>query len=160
MSPQPRLACDEMLGKLARWLRLLGYDTTYARGRSDDEVLAAAHGEGRLLLTRDAALAARAPAGQALLVRSLASEEQLREVLAALPAPPGAALRLGRCTLCNTALAQASRAEAEGNVPPSVWAAHSAYWRCPACQHYYWRGTHAARIEAQLRALLGEERAP
>ena len=148
-----RLLCDEMLGRLARWLRLLGHDVAYLQGLDDDALLAQAVAEARLLLTRDAALAARAPPGQALLVRALEPEAQLAEVAQALPGVVAEAAELSRCSLDNALLAPLPRAQAEGRVPPSVWATRDEYWACPACHRVYWRGTHAARIAATLAAL-------
>lgn len=155
-----RLLCDEMLGSLARWLRLLGLDVAYRQGVDDDALLAQALAEDCLLLTRDEALAARAPPGRALLVRALDTDAQLREVVPALPEPPSAAGVMSRCSLCNAALEEVGRAAAEGRVPPSVWEAHERYWRCPSCSRLYWRGTHAARIAATLEALLAARAAP
>lgn len=150
MTAAPRVLCDEMLGRLARWLRLLGLDVAYVKGVDDDVLVEAAQREGRVLVTRDEALAARVPGS--ILVRSLDAAVQLREVLAVL-GPPDPALRMSRCSLCNAVLEALPRAQAEGRVPPSVWAAHEAYWRCPSCDRVYWRGTHTARIEQDLRDL-------
>ena len=153
----PRVLCDEMLGRLARWLRLLGVDAAYVQGVTDDALLAEALRDARLLLTRDVALAARAR-DAALLVKALEPEAQVREVAAALGLAFDPALQMTRCSLCNGALVAASAEEARPHVPPAVAAAHAAYWRCPGCGKHYWRGTHAARIEATLRGLV--ERGP
>ncbi|HEV8360530.1 MAG TPA: Mut7-C RNAse domain-containing protein [Candidatus Thermoplasmatota archaeon] len=150
-----RLLCDEMLGRLARWLRLLGLDVAYVQHVHDDELLRVAAAEDRLLLTRDEALAARA-GGRAVLVRALEPEEQLREVVRSLALAPDPAAIMSRCSLCNALLVAATRDQAAPHVPASVAAAHERYWRCPACDRYYWRGTHAVRIEAVLRDLAGE----
>lgn len=153
-----RLLCDEMLGRLARWLRLLGLDVAYVQHVDDATLLRVAAAEGRLLLTRDEALA-RAAQGQAVLVKALEPEAQLREVVLALGLKPDAAVMLSRCSLDNAALEEATKADAEGHVPPGVFAAHERYWRCPACARFYWRGTHTERIEAVLKA-LAKERGP
>lgn len=150
----PRLMCDEMLGRLARWLRLLGVDTACLKGVDDDAILAAAQREGRVLLTRDVALAARMPG--ALLVRALEPEAQLREAVQALGLQPDRARLMTRCSLCNAELVRAGRAEAEGHVPEAAFASHEAYWRCPGCRKWYWRGTHAVRIEERLLSPAGD----
>lgn len=149
------LLCDEMLGRLARWLRLLGLDVAYLKGVHDDVLAEAAKREGRVLVTRDEALAARVPGS--ILVRSLDAGAQLREVLARL-GPVDPALRMSRCSLCNSPLAALPREAAEGKVPDAVWASQREYWRCPTCDRIYWRGTHAEAIEAVLRELA--ERGP
>lgn len=146
-----RLLCDEMLGKLARWLRLLGLDTAYLQGVDDAELLRAAEAEGRVLVTRDAALATAAGA-RGVLVRALEPEAQLREVVQALGLRPDPALVMSRCSVCNAPLVEASAAQAS-RAPPSVAATHTRYWSCPSCERLYWRGTHAERIEAMARAL-------
>ncbi|MCA1814468.1 MAG: Mut7-C RNAse domain-containing protein [Halobacteriales archaeon] len=147
--PEP-LLCDAMLGKLARWLRLLGFDTAYPGGDAHDDTLAAqARAEQRVLLTRDVALAQRVP--RSVLLRSKDPEAQLREALLALGAPDPA-LRLTRCTLCNEPLRPA-KPEEQARAPPSVRDGVSAYRTCPSCGQLYWRGTHVAAIERALRGL-------
>jgi uncharacterized protein len=151
-----RLLCDAMLGRLAAWLRLLGHDVAYQQGIADDALLAQALAEHRLLLTRDEALAARAPPGVAHLVLPMEPEVQLRAVAHAFPAVVGEAAPLTRCSACNSSLQVLPKAQAEGRVPPAVWASQEAYWTCPRCGRVYWRGTHAARIAATLQALAIE----
>jgi uncharacterized protein len=148
-----RLLCDEMLGRLARWLRLLGLDVAYVQHVDDAELLRLADAEDRLLLTRDEALATRAGPERALRVRTLEPDAQLREVALALGLRPDPGLLLSRCSLCNTSLAPVTRAQAEGSVPPAVLASHDQFWTCPGCLKFYWRGTHTARIEEVLRGL-------
>ena len=153
-----KFLCDEMLGRLARWLRLLGLDVAYVQHVDDATLLRVAEVEGRFLLTRDEALAAAAGPERALRVHALEPDAQLREVALALGLRPDPALLLSRCSLCNASLLAATRAESEGHVPPWVWEAHEPSWRCPGCGKFYWRGTHTARIEDVLRSL--DERAP
>src|SRR5262245_23478757 len=102
---EPRFVADAMLGRLARWLRALGYDTLYFRDAPDRRLLALALTDQRRLLTRDAALARRArDAG--LLVRAEALDAQIQEVTAA--AGLGACRVLSRCLECNAPLAAAT----------------------------------------------------
>ena len=148
-----RLLADEMLGKLARDLRILGHDVAYARDLHDDEVLAWAGREGRVLLTRDQQLAARA--GEAgLLVSSLDPAEQLDEVIAALELTATDATFLSRCLVCNEPLV----ATDPGRVPSDVRATEA--WACPACDRLYWDGSHVADMRHRLaRHLSDGERA-
>jgi len=154
-----KFLCDEMLGKLARWLRLCGLDVAYLQRLTDDDLLRAALQQERVLLTRDEELAARA-GPRALLVRAKEPEEQLTEVVRALGLRLDEAALLSRCSLCNTRIVAMTPETVQQEVPPSVWAAQQAYWRCPTCHKVYWRGTHVERIEARLRALAAnpEER--
>ncbi len=153
----PRFVADVMLGKLARWLRALGYDTLYSRDAPDSRLLGIALRERRRLLTRDAALAARARAA-GLLVRAEDLDGQLREVMEAC----GLAGRapLSRCLSCNGVLAPRDRAEVSGRVPPYTLATQEAFWSCEGCGRVYWAGTHARGILERLHPYLDAEPRP
>ncbi|HXS99301.1 MAG TPA: Mut7-C RNAse domain-containing protein [Elusimicrobiota bacterium] len=145
---EPRFLVDAMLGKLARWLVLLGYDAAFAGvdGRSDLELLRQAQREGRTFVTKDR----RIPEVAGLPVIVLTGkdfEEQLRE----LALKPDPARLFSRCTDCNVPLASLSREEALPLVPPKVKALDTPFWRCPKCGKLFWNGTHTDRIIATLR---------
>ncbi len=141
-----KLLCDHMLGTLAKWLRLMGFDTEYPGPLDDTELLAMARQEGRVLLTRDKELASRSP--EAIRVRSDDLDEQIREVASRL------GLRvvdpLSRCSLCNAVLAAASPRDVGGLVPEGVLARHDTFWRCPSCGKVYWQGSHWDRMVERL----------
>ena len=143
----PRLLVDAMLGRLARWLRLMGYDTLYWREGSDAALAELARAEGRLLLTRDHQLAGRRGV-KALLVTAETLDEQLAEVHAALGGRPRP---FTRCPECNAPLEELAHEAARGLVPTYVWRTQSAFRRCAGCGRVYWKGTHwpgmAARLE-------------
>jgi len=140
-----------MLGRLARWLRLAGYDTAYWRDGSDEDLMAAARADGRLIVTRDRALAGRRGA-RALLVNAGTLEEQIAEVKAAVGGHPEP---FTRCPECNGALVELPHAAARDLVPPYVWHTQTQFRRCPQCGRVYWKGTHwpamAARLEQEDR---------
>jgi uncharacterized protein with PIN domain len=138
---EPRFVADQMLGRLAARLRLLGYDTLTVYDIADSEVTRLA--AGRILLTRDAALA-RTQAVPAHFVVATSPREQLAEVIAALGLEPDPARLFTRCTLCNTPVEPA--AEDDVDVPPGVRGQHLAFFRCPSCGQVYWRGSHVERI--------------
>jgi uncharacterized protein with PIN domain len=153
-----RFVADVMLGRLARWLRALGYDTLYFRDAPDRRLLAVALAERRRLLTRDAALARRArEAG--LLVRAEQLDAQIREVAAALRLRPGRAL--SRCLECNGRLLPVEPEAVRHRVPPYTFATRREFLTCPGCDRVYWSGTHVAgirrRLEPYLRSALGPE---
>jgi uncharacterized protein with PIN domain len=153
MSDQPlRLLADGMLGKLAKWLRLLGYDTVYDNAE-DHELARRARAEGRVLLTRDHGLAGRRGL-RTLLIRSEALEEQVREVQDALGPPPD--LALSRCAVCNTALESISSEEAADRVPPYVLRTQTDFRRCPGCGRVYWPGTHVDEMQNRMGEWMGE----
>lgn len=145
----PRLLCDAMLGRLARDLRLLGYDVAYAQpDEPDDAVLTRARREARTLLTRDRALAERAGPQGALLTGPHGTE--LDEAIALLGLAPRAEDLLTRCTECGARVVDADLPDPE--VPADVARA----WRCPACGHRYWEGTHVVDIRRRLARHFGE----
>lgn len=147
-----RLLADCMLGRLAKWLRLLGYDTVYENDATDHELARRARAEGRVLLTRDRELAARRGL-DTLLIRSEVLEEQLEEVQDAIGPPPDASLT--RCSVCNGQLEDVSVAEIADRVPPYVRRTHSDFRRCVRCGRVYWRGTHVDGIEEELESFTG-----
>jgi uncharacterized protein with PIN domain len=138
-----------MLGSLARWLRFMGYDTAYPKAMSDNELIAKARAEGRVLLTRDKELSARCPG--AIAIRSDVLEEQIREVAAVQP------LRLvdplSRCSLCNAVIEPVSPDQVRNIVPEGVLSRHQEFWRCPSCGRVYWQGTHWDKMVERLNGL-------
>ena len=142
---------DSMAGRLARWLRTLGYDTLYEERpeRGDDAMAEQARAEGRVLVTCDRGIAPR-PGLKMLILRSEPPEDQLLEVLRALDLKPERARRFTRCTLCNGTFAPLSREEGAAEAPPRVRALDTDFFRCTACRKLYWFGTHT---EATLRRL-------
>lgn len=145
---------DAMLGRLAKWLRLLGFDTLYAGRRSDHQLAALARAEGRILLTRDREMTRRRGI-RCLYVDSQLLEEQLAQVIAdlglSLPHSGGA-----RCPQCNEPLAAISRTEARPCVPAYVWKTHSLFHRCPACHKVYWPGSHWEHIQATIDRVVDQ----
>ncbi len=139
-----------MLGRLARWLRILGYDTLYNPRWPDDELARRARAEGRILLTRDRALAHR-PGLRALLVESERLEAQLAQVAHTLGLD--AAGYLSRCPACNDLLETVPRSWAWGYVPPYTFVTQHEFRLCPTCNRFYWRGTHSERMGEVLARL-------
>ncbi|WP_424003422.1 Mut7-C RNAse domain-containing protein [Haloarcula salina] len=146
-----RLLLDAMLGKLATYLRMCGYDAAYALDRdaeADDAALALAVSEDRLLLTRDEHLANRAP--ESVLLRERDVTDQLRELAAAgldleLPAEPT------RCGVCNGPV---ERVESSARTPEyAPDAGDERVWRCADCGQHFWKGSHWDAVAATLDGL-------
>jgi len=133
-----------MLGRLTRWLRVLGYDTVYAPDTDDTELLRRARAEGRVLLTADHALAARRGA-RILLIEAQDLSSQLRQVRAELGPPPG---EFSRCVACNGKLVPIEKSVLADRVPPYVFATQQEFHRCLDCGRIYWPGTHVERMKA------------
>ncbi|MEA3377211.1 MAG: Mut7-C RNAse domain-containing protein [Chloroflexota bacterium] len=144
----PRLLADCMLGRLAKWLRLLGYDTAYENEATDHELARRARAEGRVLLTRDRDLAARRGL-ESLLIQSEHLEQQIEEVREALGLP--SAPSLSRCPVCNVVLERSSPNEVADRVPPYVLETHTEFRRCPECGRIYWSGSHVDAMNEQLK---------
>lgn len=149
-----RFLCDVMLGRLARWLRLAGFDTLYDAAAADADLATTARAEGRWLLTRDRRLASGA-GPRVVLVRAVSLADQLAEVGERLPLAAAANRSFSRCPRCNGLLKAAARETVSRRVPPYV-AAHAPEFRlCQDCGQVYWPGTHVPRIERRLAAILG-----
>ena len=152
--PEVRLVADAMLGRLARRLRALGYDTLYDASLDDPTLARLARAEGRLLLTRDHQLAV-VKGLRAVLIGSDHLAAQLAQVLALLRPLPGR--RFGRCVLCNVVLEELDRASVESRVPEYVWETQREFALCRGCGRIYWRGSHWRDIHGHLDALgLGQ----
>ncbi|MFO8132906.1 MAG: Mut7-C RNAse domain-containing protein [Thermoplasmatota archaeon] len=147
-----RFLCDQMLGTLAKWLRILGHDTVYARDGDDDSLLEQAAAEGRVLLTRDRELAERA--ADAVLIESTELEEQLRRVVAATGIEIREHAMLSRCTVCNTPVVQVEKSKVKEEVPAHAYEAHESFWTCPGCGRVYWKGTHWDDMRRFVRQLM------
>ncbi len=161
----PKLLVDAMLGRLAKWLRLLGYDAEYWRNGPDEALMARARAEGRLIITRDHGLAGRRGV-QAVLVHAEDLDGQIAELRRVLG---DTAQPFTRCPECNGALVALSRADARDLVPPYVWHTQQEFRRCDRCGRVYWKGTHwpalNARLENEVEAQVasqdtGEDRTP
>ncbi len=148
-----RFVCDVMLGRLARWLRLAGFDTLYGAQATDQELAATCRGEGRWLLTRDRRLASAA-GPRVVLLRGVQVEEQLAEVCTRLSLAARQQRWLSRCPRCNAPLREAAREAVAVRVPPYVAAHAQAFWECTDCGQVYWPGTHVPRIQARLATVL------
>jgi uncharacterized protein with PIN domain len=155
MNDEPlQLLADGMLGRLAKWLRLLGYDTAYNNTATDLELAHRARAEGRVLLTRDRELAARRGL-RTLLIQSQVLEEQVREVRNAVGPPPHPAL--SRCAVCNSVLEPVSPAGVADRVPPYVLRTQTEFHRCPGCGRIYWPGSHIQAMRGQMEKLTTQE---
>ena len=148
-SAAPRFFCDAMLGRLARWLRALGFDTAYEADIADAELAARAAVEGRLVLTRDRRLAEEQGVEDVLVIVAEQPVAQLREVFTRLALAVPDRL-FTRCTVCNTVVEPLPAGEARARVPPNVLARQTDFTRCPTCGRIYWEGGHAHRMRNRL----------
>jgi hypothetical protein len=147
---EPRFIADAHLGKLARHLRMAGFDVLFDAAAGDGAIVQAAAGSRRTILTRDKALLRRRDVDRGYFVRSDAADVQLGEVIAALQLE-GAMRPFSRCRECNTPLEDASRESVPaGLAPPRVLELYATFKRCPGCARVYWQGSHYERMQGLL----------
>jgi uncharacterized protein with PIN domain len=152
---QIRFAADRMLGRLARMLRLLGYDTLYSPGTTIAQLNEIARRGERVVLTRGVIQKRFPHVANVVRVGSEYAPEQLREVAERFRLDTRAGLWT-RCTLCNAAIERVDTAAVQHAVAPKVFAIYAEFFRCSGCSHVYWRGSHTQRIARNLRIVLGE----
>lgn len=155
LRPQPlrrtRFVADVHLGKLARRLRLLGFDTLYARDYTDAMLVGLSARERRILLTRDVGLLKHSEVVRGHWLRSTDPAAQLLEVIEAFSLERDIDA-FTRCTICNGALQSIAREAVAGRVPPRVYARRRRFDQCTGCGRIYWRGTHFRKLEELSRA--------
>jgi len=144
---------DQMLGKLAKELRMLGYDAVYFRGQDFHELLQMARQQERVILTRNTRLTAKGVEGQIVLILKDDPLLQLKELLNQGVIGLDEETPFSRCLLCNSLLGQIEREEAEGKVPDFVFYLHREFHQCPQCHQIYWPGSHQKRMEKRLKDL-------
>ncbi|HAZ27421.1 TPA: twitching motility protein PilT [Candidatus Acetothermia bacterium] len=156
--PLRRIAfvADVHLGKLARLLRLLGFDVLHSNGYRDEEIVAVAVRENRIVLTRDREILKRNVVQHGYWIRSDRPLEQAREVvqrfdLAALVEP------FRRCLACNGLLAPVAKDTVLSQIPPRVAAWRDVYFRCSSCGKLYWKGTHHPKLSQAIARILSRE---
>lgn len=153
-----RFVVDSNVGRLARWLRIAGFDTLFVRGIDDNRLVRIALDEDRVLLTRDRQILKRrlVTSGRlkVILIEDDEVKAQLRQVLTALNL--ASELRpFSLCVECNEPLVPREKGEVEELVPPYVFRTQTQYMQCPGCLRIYWRGTHWERMSRELEGIVG-----
>ena len=144
-----RFLADEMLKKMCRWMRVLGFPTAYVEGMDDDEIMAKAKKSRAMLLTRDEELYRRCfkRSIPAFLVHDAEVEQQLASLIRAhslkLPPFPSGTF----CPRCGGKLMRVPKKGLKGKVYPRVLQIQKVFWRCRKCHHIYWMGTHYSRLQ-------------
>jgi hypothetical protein len=149
MDDQNKFIVDAMLGSLAKWLRLLGYDTLYSTSYNDAQIISIAARAKRIMVTSDKGLYRRAI--RAGLRAVLLPESGVTESLARLASAGLIELRVdpskSRCPLCNGVLKEVTDKNlVRGRVPPGALAKYSKFYVCTRCGHVYWEGGHWRNI--------------
>jgi len=139
-----------MIGRTARWLRMLGIDTFYDNKADDAHLKKLCLGEARVLLTKDVGLHGLMPAGTSRLVEAVHPREQVAEIVACFhldrfALPP-------RCSVCNGTLSPIEKDKVKDLVPPYVFRTQTAFQRCCLCAKIYWQGTHLGKINQRIES--------
>ena len=150
----PRFVADAHLGGLARLLRMAGFDTLYDNGYRDDEIVAIAARDDRIVLTRDRELLKRRAVSRGCYLHAIKPEIQFRELFERLGLAPGAQ-PFSLCLHCNLALRAVDKALVLDALPPSVRELHEEFTTCEACRRVYWKGSHHKRMRALLDTVTG-----
>jgi hypothetical protein len=143
--------CDVHLGRLARALRVLGFDTLYRNDYKDPEIVAIASSGHRMVLTRDRGLLKHSAVTHGYCVRSTAWREQTHEIIERFDLQK-VSVPFSRCALCNGIIAKVEKNEIIGLLEDQTKKCYEAFSQCGSCQKIYWKGSHFAK----LRELVGE----
>ena len=150
---EPKFIVDTMLGNVARWLRMLGYDTLYFKKIEDWKILSMALKDERVILTRDHGLCnrARKKGAKCLLLEQDTMEERLAYISAKTGIRLYMDLERSRCPICNYELVKVDRETVRDKVPRRVYEKHNDFWYCRKCGKVYWIGKHWKGIEETLK---------
>ena len=153
---ETRFVADSHLGGLAHMLRMLGFDTLYQNHIHDDDIVAIAEREGRIVLTRDRELLKRRNVAHGCYVHALKSEEQLREIVERLDLARSAR-PFTLCLHCNAPLRPVDKASVIDRLPPKVKALYERFSTCDVCGRVFWEGSHWRNMCRVLDELLHRE---
>lgn len=140
------------LGRLAKWLRILGFDTVYSKQDKPASLIIQALRDERIILTRNQ----RLPKDRGLkivLVKNETIKKQVAELLKTLKIIPEPEKMFSRCILCNTILAEIAKEKVKDKVPEYVFKTQENFITCPECKRIYWQGTHWGNVQKTLEEI-------
>ena len=154
---KPSFIVDVNVGRLAKWLRVMGYDTLFPSENEDNELVRVALLENRIIVTKDSGLVERRVVTtgrlKVVLIQHDDLKSQLRQVICSLNLDDRRGF--SRCIRCNEPLVSISKELAKDGVPPYVYETQEEFMKCPLCLRMYWRGTHWANMHKELVQLRG-----
>ncbi|MEA1885582.1 MAG: Mut7-C RNAse domain-containing protein [Bacteroidota bacterium] len=146
---------DAHLGKLAKYLRLCGFDTLFNNHYNDPEIVNIAEKEKRIILTRDREMLKNNRVTHGYWVRSQKNEEQLKEVLTRLDLKKQVRLYT-RCMVCNTPLEEVDKEDIEDRLQPGTRRYYSEFKLCPGCGRIYWCGSHYEKMKKLIGNIIND----
>lgn len=150
---EARFVCDSHLGRLAAYLRMLGFDTFYRNNCADDQLARISAQERRILLTRDRGLLKRTSVVHGYFVRASDPRQQLHEISERFDLPDRIST-FTRCMHCNTPVQKIRKEEVLDRLPPSTRQHYDEFRLCPGCQKIYWKGSHYRRMQRLIDTLI------
>jgi uncharacterized protein with PIN domain len=150
---EPRFVLDAHLGRLAAYLRLMGFDSLYRNDFDDEELARLSLEENRILLTRDRGLLKRRVITHGYCVRSTIPRQQIKEVMVRFDLA-GAAAPFRRCLNCNGLLEAVDKEAVADAIPPLARQFYNEFYRCAGCSQLYWRGSHYAALQRIIEEAL------
>ncbi len=149
-----KFLADRTLGKLAKGLRMLGYDTIYYRGEDMHRLFHLAREEGRVILTRNTKLVPKRPEDKIIFVEEDKPFLQLKALIRNKLISGGDENLFSRCLLCNAILEKAAPREVEESVPDYIFHQQQEFFRCPECHRIYWPGSHQENMNKRVKELF------
>jgi uncharacterized protein with PIN domain len=147
-----RFILDVHLGKLASYLRMLGFDSAYSQDRNDDEIIRLAREQGRIILTRDLGILKQKSVSHGHWIRHHQPLDQMKEVLDALDLYRK--LRpFTRCMECNEVISAVSKDEIRDLAAPEIFDRFDEFWQCGGCRKIYWQGSHYKRMLERIKGI-------
>jgi uncharacterized protein with PIN domain len=153
----PRFAAEKTLGRLTKWLRLLGFDTLYEfelSGKKFIEILK----NDRILLTRTRRIQKQFASRRLIFVESDHLSQQLKQIFRELDIKAAQTRPFSRCLHCNASIVNVEKACVWGQVPDYIFETHDRFQKCPECDRIYWPGSHTRRSLEKIRQLLDLDR--
>lgn len=152
-NPEPKFLVDFMLGRLAKWLRIIGYDSSYFVGNDVKELLWTSFKEQRIIITRTTHIAPR-KAFKILVIKSTCFIDQLKEVIEKLNLTVKFENFFNRCSICNNILEKVKKESIQSKVPIYVYENHNEFSYCGKCEKVYWMGSHWELMKEKISSFI------
>ncbi|OGU57743.1 MAG: twitching motility protein PilT [Ignavibacteria bacterium RBG_13_36_8] len=149
----PKFILDVHLGKLAKYMRMLGLDTLYSNSYNDEEIIKISLKEKRTILTKDRGILKRNEVTHGYWVRSTNSEKQIAEIIERFDLKQSVS-QFSRCLECNKLLTKIKKENIIDRIPPKVRAQHEDYYICKECDRIYWAGSHYDKMKSLIKKIL------